>query len=89
MKTLPDPFPGIKSKQRIQANVPTNIHEKLFLEQFPRHGTQDRVISVFVGWLHAQTKDWSGTPIERERKLKELLSPLYNQQPISPCPTNS
>lgn len=85
MTTIPGPYESIPAdaKQRIQANIPLNVHEKLFLNTLPRRGTQDRIMSIFIDWLYSQRHELNGTTSrENETKVIQLLSPLINKQPI-------
>ena len=85
MTTIPGPYELVATerKQRIQSNIPTDIHERLFLDVLPRRGSQDRVMTIFIAWLDSQTKHLVNTnSLENETQVIRLLQPLIAKQPI-------
>ena len=84
MTTIPGPYEHIEpdDRKRIQANISDTAHERLFHNLFPRRGSQDRIIGMWIAFLYKLTEDFeTGDSLTNERLLLERIGPhLYIPQ---------
>tara|TARA_R110000772_G_scaffold266171_1_gene388281 strand:+ start:1967 stop:2212 length:246 start_codon:yes stop_codon:yes gene_type:complete len=79
MTNLVGPYDHVRTAQktRVQACIPLNVHEKLFLDRFPRRGAQDKIICKFLDYVFHRTSHLeAGNSVANEDALNEILSIL-------------